>query len=84
MNRWLCALLLTTGFVAPLNAADNTPPAGFEALFNGKDFTGFHGVGTEDPRKVQALSPEDRAKKFADSLADLNAHWKVDNGGTGI
>ncbi len=80
MNRWLCALLLTTGFVAPLYAADNTPPEGFEALFNGKDFTGFHGVGTEDPRKIQALSPEDRAKKFADSLADLNAHWKVDNG----
>ncbi len=80
MNRWLCALLLTTGFVAPLSAADNTPPEGFTALFNGKDFTGFHGVGTEDPRKIQALSPEDRAKKFADSLADLNAHWKVDNG----
>jgi hypothetical protein len=80
VNRWLCALLLTTGFVAPLSAADNTPPEGFTALFNGKDFTGFHGVGTEDPRKIQALSPEDRAKKFADSLADLNAHWKVDNG----
>lgn len=61
-------------------SADNTAPEGFTALFNGVDFKGWHGVGTEDPRKIQALSEEERAKKFADSLADLAAHWKVEDG----
>jgi hypothetical protein len=70
---WLLAVV--TGFTA-----DNTPPEGFTALFNGQDFTGWHGVGTEDPRKVAALDSEARAKKFADSMIDLQAHWKVDNG----
>lgn len=61
-------------------AADNTPPEGFKALFNGTDFAGWHGVGTEDPRKIQALSPEEKAERFAKSLADLAEHWKVDKG----
>lgn len=75
----LAATLAICGTTA-LKAADNTPPDGFTALFNGKDFTGWHGVGTEDPAKIQAMPEADRAKKFADSLADLAAHWKVDNG----
>ena len=61
-------------------SADNTPPSGFTALFNGKDFTGWHGVGTEDPRKVAAMDPDERARKFAASLDDLNEHWKIDDG----
>lgn len=71
---------LTVACVAPLLAADNTPPEGFTALFNGKDFTGWHGVGTEDPKKMQALSAEERAARYTASQADLAAHWKVDNG----
>ncbi|HET6422675.1 MAG TPA: DUF1080 domain-containing protein [Planctomycetaceae bacterium] len=61
-------------------AADNTPPEGFQALFNGKDFTGFHGVGTEDPRKIQALPEAERTERFAKSLDDLKEHWKIENG----
>lgn len=76
---WAVLVLLASS-VGSLYAADNTPPNGFTALFNGKDFTGWHGVGTEDPRKMQALSPEERAERYKASLADLEAHWKVDNG----
>jgi len=79
--RFVClaaAALLT--LATTLSAADNTPPDGFAPLFNGTDFDGWHGVGTEDPRKIQALLAEERTKKFAESLADLAAHWKVDNG----
>lgn len=79
MVRYSCATFLF--FVAASAfAADNTPPAGFTALFNGKDFTGFHGVGTEDPRKIQALPDAERTERFAKSLDDLKEHWKVDNG----
>ncbi|MDX1967252.1 MAG: DUF1080 domain-containing protein, partial [Planctomycetaceae bacterium] len=82
MNARLVCLLAASlaALTAPASAADNTPPEGFVALFNGQDFAGWHGVGTEDPRKIQALTPEERTKKFSDSLADLAAHWKVDNG----
>ncbi len=81
MTRWLAGsgvwfLMAASGLLA----ADNTPPEGFKALFNGTDFSGWVGVGTEDPRKIQALSEEERTKKYADSLADLQAHWKVDHG----
>lgn len=74
----LLGLLLSSSTLAL--GADNVPPPGFTALFNGRDFTGWHGVGTEDPRKIQALTPEERQKRFAESLADLQAHWKVENG----
>lgn len=61
-------------------AADNDPPAGFKPLFNGKDLSGWHGVGTEDPRKIAALSPEAKAEARLKSLADVNQHWSVQNG----
>ncbi|GIX05337.1 MAG: hypothetical protein KatS3mg114_1206 [Planctomycetaceae bacterium] len=67
-------------FTTTLGAADNSPPPGFRALFNGKDFTGWHGVGTEDPRKMQALTPEERQTRYRQSLDDLQQHWKVENG----
>jgi hypothetical protein len=70
-----CVSLTSAGF-----AADNTPPEGFQALFNGKDFTGWHGVGTEDPRKIAALSDEERKARFKKAEEDLKAHWTVDNG----
>lgn len=74
------AVLVTLSLNLTAAAAEPNPPEGFTVLFNGKDFSGWHGVGTEDPRKIQALSPEERAKKVADSLANLAEHWKVENG----
>ena len=59
------------------NAADNEPPTGFASLFNAKDLSGWHGVSTEDPRKIQAMSDEDRAAKRTKSLDDIKQHWSV-------
>ena len=63
-----------------LLAEENVPPAGFRALFNGKDLTGWHGVDTKDPRKTAALTSEQRAEVRKNSLADINQHWSVQNG----
>lgn len=60
--------------------ADNTPPEGFRALFNGTDFTGWHGMGHFDPYKLAAMTDEERAKKRAADMEDLKAHWKVEGG----
>jgi hypothetical protein len=70
---------------ATLDKVENTPPAGFTALFNGKDLTNWQGL--LDPRKkldnpsVRAkLSPEDRQKAQADADANMRQHWKVEDG----
>ena len=34
------------------------PPEGFTALFNGKDLTGWHGMGHFNPYKLAAMKPE--------------------------
>ncbi|WP_068768353.1 DUF1080 domain-containing protein [Termitidicoccus mucosus] len=57
-----------------------SPPAGFAALFNGRDLAGWWGAKTEDPRVYMALPPEEFAKKRDASLADIRAHWRVENG----
>ena len=77
------AFLLIT-FVAeiPVVADDHLgarPPEGFSALFNGKDLKGWWGIGTEDPAKWMALSPEKLAEKKAKSLLDIRKHWSVEN-----
>lgn len=73
----LFAGLLALSGLASVRAADNEPPAGFTALFNGKDLSGWHGVSTEDPRKIQAMSPEEREAKRTKSLEDIQQHWSV-------
>lgn len=62
---------------------DNTAPAGFVSLFNGKDLTGWKGLlrgPNDNPIKRAALSAPEReaAQKLADE--DMRAHWKVENG----
>lgn len=71
------ACIAAAGFV---NAADNQPPEGFTALFNGKDFTGWYGLGTYDIRKLKQMSDNERKAFLDKEMESLKAHWKVDNG----
>ena len=41
---------------------EQSAPAGFTALFNGKDLTGWHVAGTFDPRKLKAMPAEERRR----------------------
>lgn len=56
------------------------PPKGFRALFNGKDLTGWHGMGHFDPRKLWKMSKEARAEKRAKDLENVRQHWRVEDG----
>lgn len=58
----------------------NQPPTGFTALFNGKDLSGWHGMGHFDPRKLWAMSDEERKTKRDKDLEDVKKHWTVENG----
>lgn len=62
---------------------DNTAPAGFTALFNGKDLTNWKGLlkGPNDKPHVRAkLTPEQlaAAQQIADDL--MRANWSVEDG----
>ncbi len=80
MRNLLCfaaALLFCAGSSL---AADNTPPTGFRALFNGSDFAAWHGMGHFDPNKLAEMTDEERAEKRAKDMDDLKTHWKVEGG----
>ncbi len=58
------ALLVLTGsfsYSDDAKKADNTPPEGYVALFNGKDLTNWKGL-VLDPKKRAAMTPEELAK----------------------
>ncbi len=81
--RLRCVLLLLAlaGF-----ARAATPPAGFTALFNGRDLAGWRGGDTFDHRALLALPEAERAKKIADWTANLTElkdgkpHWRAEGG----
>jgi hypothetical protein len=67
--------------VVPLQAEPhNIPPEGFEALFNGRDLSGWHGMGHFDPRKLAAMNDEQRLEKRAADMIGVQEHWTVEDG----
>ena len=64
--------------------ADNTPPEGFTALFNGKDLTGWKGLPVaeklDNPIKRAEAPPELLAKAQAAADERMRAHWTVKDG----
>jgi hypothetical protein len=85
--RVLLSLVLTGVVVlvvsASAQAADNSPPPGFSALFNGKDLTGWKGL-----LKPPLDNPAMRAKASPDTLAEAQKEadelmyktWRVVDG----
>ncbi|MCA1686546.1 MAG: DUF1080 domain-containing protein [Planctomycetia bacterium] len=82
-------LFLAAGLAAalaplPRAAAADEPtkenPAGFTALFNGKDMTGWHGMPHFDPRTLAKMDEDERARKIAGWTEDAKKHWKVEDG----
>ncbi|WP_437187719.1 3-keto-disaccharide hydrolase [Planctomicrobium sp. SH668] len=57
---------------------DNVAPEGFRSLFNGKDFSGWHGMPHYNPADLAAASEEDRAKLLKEWNDDIPLHWKVE------
>ncbi|MEC9093940.1 MAG: DUF1080 domain-containing protein [Planctomycetota bacterium] len=49
----------------------------YTELFNGKNLDGWYGVKTMDPRKMNALSEQERAALVAKTEADTKKHWTV-------
>ena len=81
MRKITVPLLLLCGLSVLLPLAEAAdPPKGFTSIFNGKDLTGWHGMGHFNPNKLNQMSAEDRAKKHAADLENAKKHWTVENG----
>ena len=61
-----------------LPAFSAEPPAGFVALFNGKDLTGWRGGDTFDHRKLLAMAEDQRAAKIAEWTKTMQEHWRAE------
>lgn len=72
-------LVAAAALVLPSTPPDNTPPAGFTALFNGKDLTGWKGL-VEDPIKRASMPPDVRAQAQEGADANMRANWSVKDG----
>jgi hypothetical protein len=73
----LSLVLLT---LCAARADEPKAPKGFKVLFNGKNFKGWHGVQRDlDPRKLDAMPADEKAKKMAEWEADFKKHWRVEN-----
>jgi Domain of Unknown Function (DUF1080) len=83
VGRGLLVCAVLAGFVARGHAAgaraeDNTPPAGFTALFNGRDLTNWQGLVPLPDRAK--LSPAQLRERQEAANEKMRAHWKVVDG----
>lgn len=74
----LTFLFVWISFGSTVGLADApNPPAGFRALFNGKDLTGWHGL---NPHDVVKLAADKKEENLAQQRANFSKYWSVDNG----
>ena len=66
--------------VATPALAQTPPPAGFTALFNGQDLSGWQGRREIDPRKLAALAADEKSRLQAEDDAAFRAHWRIERG----
>ncbi len=71
--------LLSLSLTHTARAADNSPPEGFKALFNGRDLTGWKGlVGNPVTRAKMSSEELAKAQKAADRR--MRESWKIEDG----
>ncbi len=71
----LCSLALIA--LHSVRAADSAPPEGFEAIFNGKDLSGWYGLNPHSVAKLEGEKKEAALKKMREEFA---TNWTVENG----
>jgi hypothetical protein len=65
---------------SPDSSVDNTPPAGFMSMFNGKDLTGWKGLANGKAPVRRVLKGDDLAKAQTAADKTMNEHWSVIDG----
>lgn len=60
-----------------VRATDPKPPPGFQAIFNGKDLSGWYGL---EPHTAHNLSGDARTAVLAKMRDEFYRHWRVEDG----
>ncbi len=60
-------------------AADNTPPEGFVAVFNGRNLDGWKGLVADPPKRAK-MSKDELAAAQAKADERMRDHWKAADG----
>ncbi len=58
---------------------DNAAPAGYTALFNGKNLAGWKGLVSDPPHRAK-MTPQELADATAKATEEALKHWGVENG----
>ena len=64
----------------PGGAVNNVAPAGFTALFNGRDLDGWYGQRDMNPHQLWELPEDELARMRAEDQENMRQHWRVENG----
>jgi Domain of Unknown Function (DUF1080) len=75
----ICLVALCASAGRAAETPDNQPPAGFQALFNGKDLTGWKGLVADPPRRAR-MSVAELAEAQAQVDRQMHEHWTVVDG----
>jgi hypothetical protein len=81
--RFVLATMSVFAAFASVHAADNTPPKGFVALFNGKDLTGWKGLLKEpldNPAQRAKLTPKEAADAQKEADQVMRKGWRAEKG----
>lgn len=68
---------MMTAMPVSAQADEPQPPAGFRAIFNGKDLSGWYGL---NPHGLEKLIGEKKEAALAEQRVDFPKHWTVENG----
>ncbi len=71
--------LLSLSLTHTAQAADNSPPEGFKALFNGQDLSGWKGL-VGNPVTRAKMSSEELAKAQEAADQRMRESWKIEDG----
>lgn len=72
--------LLLLSFAVSTSFGQSDPPKGFVSLFNEQNLDGWHGRPHFDPRKLAAMSDEQRKQTLDGWWDQTTKHWRAEEG----
>lgn len=80
MNWQSCTFLVLLLSATCVPATAQSPPPGFEPIFDGASLEGWHGRVHFSPIELAEMSADQRQAKLDQWMQDARAHWTVESG----
>ena len=79
-NFPICRFTLSIALFGASLWGSPQPPEGFNAIFNGEDLAGWHGMEHFSPYELDAMSPAERQRKRESAQKETLEHWWAEDG----